>query len=398
MGGRIGAASANSGTPWAGSGCADGGSTGAGGSGVVGDLRSAHDVAATELACPDAACSRRFSGAGEFGFVDPGRLRSGDARGVHAGIGGYGGWIVSDTIDMVALARYWTWARVASFVELTKPRIAVLVLVATLMGFCLAVAAGVGPTSTGVLVHVLIGTALAAGGANAVNQYVEAEHDARMVRTRNRPIPSGRLSSEQVLFFGVAGVVIGTVYITVTATLLAGFLTATSFLIYIFAYTPLKRVTPTCVFVGAVPGALPPVIGWAAATGTVSLEAWLLFGIVFFWQLPHFAAIAWLYREDYARAGFVVLPAVDAGGIWTDLHIVTHTVTLLVVSFLPVVYGLAGPLYAVGAMALGLGFLGSGALFVARKTALRARVQVIASVIYLPCLLSAMVIDKLPFP
>ena len=172
-------------------------------------------------------------------------------------------------------------------------------------------------------------------------------------------------------------------------------LAAVTFLSYVFVYTPLKRTTSMCVLVGAIPGALPPVIGWAAATGGVSLGGWLLFAIVYFWQLPHFAAIAWKYREDYARAGYPMLSVIDPDGTRTNLHVVTHTVALIVASLLPALYGVSGVVYGAGAVLLGIAFLVCGIRFLANKTRESARWHVLASIVYLPVLLTLLLLDKL---
>lgn len=286
-----------------------------------------------------------------------------------------------------------TRARLGVYIELAKPRIAVLVLVATALGFFMG-GAGMGAAEWILLLHTLIGTGLVAGGANALNQYLEADLDAKMDRTRDRPLPSGRLTPSQTLTAGVAASAIGVVHLTLLVNPLAASLAAATLLSYVLLYTPLKRVTAYSLFVGAVPGALPPIIGWAAAAGHLPLRSWLLFLIVFFWQLPHFMAIAWMYREDYRRAGFPVVPVIDPDGTRTNVEMISHSVALLMASLLPTLYGLTGTIYAVGAMALGLGFLLCGVLFVVRKNMEVARLHLLASVIYLPALLLLMLLDK----
>ncbi|MCH9003568.1 MAG: protoheme IX farnesyltransferase, partial [Planctomycetes bacterium] len=202
-------------------------------------------------------------------------------------------------------------ARLLAYFELTKPRIASLSLVATAMGFFLALPASAGVSSMiPLLIHTLLATAMVAAGANAINQFMEADLDAKMERTRNRPIPSGRLAPFEVGVFGSCLALFGVVYLALAVNTLAASIAAFTFCMYAFVYTPLKRVTSLCVFVGAIPGALPPVIGWAAASGSVTIGGWLLFAIVFFWQLPHFVAIAWLYQDDYRRAGYPMLPVI----------------------------------------------------------------------------------------
>ena len=286
-------------------------------------------------------------------------------------------------------------ARLLAYFELTKPRIASLSLVATGMGFFLALPASASVSSMiPLLIHTLVATAMVAAGANAINQFLEADLDAKMERTRNRPIPSGRLTPFEVAMFGWCLPLVGVVYLALAVNTLAATIAAVTFCTYAFVYTPLKRVTSMSVFVGAIPGALPPVIGWAAASGSVTIGGWLLFAIVFFWQLPHFVAIAWLYQDDYRRAGYPMIPVIDQEGTRTNLHMITHTVGLIVVSLLPAMASIAGPTYAVAAMILGVAFLGVGIVFVVRKTRKTARIHLLASITYLPCLLVMMTLDK----
>ena len=270
-----------------------------------------------------------------------------------------------------------------------------MVLVATAVGFGLSLPAGSGLAAVALLAHTLLGTLFVGGGANALNQYIEAPLDLQMKRTLDRPVPSGRLSGQQALWFGVAASVVGLLYLALQTTLLASLLAAISLAVYVFVYTPLKRTTPLCVFVGAIPGALPPVIGWAAGAGALSFGSWALFSIVFLWQLPHFAAIAWRYRVDYATAGYAVAPIAGQAVVRAGLHTITPAVALIVASLLPAVYGLAGLTYAVGALVLGLAFLMSTMLFVTRKSAPAAGILMGTSLIYLPSLLAVMMIDRL---
>jgi protoheme IX farnesyltransferase len=305
---------------------------------------------------------------------------------------------MNGTLELATSPPALTRSRTAAFFELIKPRISSLVLVATAVGFGLAALSSAAGPSPLVLLHVLLATALVAGGANALNQYREAELDAKMVRTAGRPIPSGRLSENEVLLFGGALGVLGVLYMLLYAGALAAAWAALSFSLYVFGYTPLKRISSLSVFVGAVSGALPPVIGWSAGGGRMGWEPFFLFAILFFWQMPHFAAIAWLYREDYARAGFPFLPVIDAGGQRTHMHLVTHSVALLIASLLPVLHGLAGPVYAVGAMILGTGFLAHGVVFVVMRSPWLARRHVIASIVYLPSLFGALLLDRAVAP
>lgn len=280
---------------------------------------------------------------------------------------------------------------VADFVALTKPRVVVMVLVTTVVSYYVALP---GLSDYARLVHLMVGTLLAAGGTLALNQYWEREVDGRMDRTRARPLPDGRLQPLEALLFGVAITALGLVYLTVLVNVLAGLVTAATVVLYLFAYTPLKLRTALCTLVGAVPGALPPVTGWVAARGEFGVGAWVLFGILFLWQLPHTLAIARLYRDDYARAGVLLLPVVDAEGTSTERHIVTGCLALLVVSLLPTLIGLAGAVYFAGAFVLGaaLAVLGARQAIVPSSTA--ARRVLFASLLYLPALLALLAFDK----
>jgi len=282
-------------------------------------------------------------------------------------------------------------AVLADLYELTKPGITRLVVITTAVGFYLGSA---GPFDFGLLFHALLGTALLAAGTNALNQYAERNVDAEMKRTRGRPLPAGRLGSVTALVFSVGISVIGTVYLAVLTNPLTAALGAAALLIYIFAYTPLKKRTWLCTVVGAVPGAIPPMMGWTAVTGGIDVLAWVLFGIVFLWQMPHFFAIGWLYRIDYARAGFPMLPVLDAEGKRTSRQIVLYTIALLAVSLLTTVLGLTGAIYFIGALTLGLAFLGLGLVLAVTRTGAHARRLFLGSVIYLPILLILMVVDK----
>jgi protoheme IX farnesyltransferase len=215
-----------------------------------------------------------------------------------------------------------------------------------------------------------------------------------MKRTKERPLPAGRLRSSTALVFSVGISVAGTIYLVVLVNLLTAALGAAALLIYIFAYTPLKRRTWLCTVVGAVPGAIPPMMGWTAVTGRLDALAWVLFGIVFLWQMPHFLAIAWLYRQDYARAGFPMLPVIDSEGKRTARQIIIYTLALVAVSLLTTVMGLTGAIYFFGALTLGLAFLVLGVALAATRTGLSARRLFLGSVLYLPVLLILMVVDK----
>ncbi|OLB07346.1 MAG: protoheme IX farnesyltransferase [Candidatus Rokubacteria bacterium 13_2_20CM_69_15_1] len=276
-------------------------------------------------------------------------------------------------------------------IALAKPRVVLMILVTTAVGYYAGLA---GAPDYARLVHLLVGTLLAAGGALALNQYVERDVDARMERTRARPLPDGRLVPLEALLFGSALTTVGLVYTGAFVSGRALGVTAATAALYLFAYTPLKRKTPLCTLVGAVPGALPPVTGWVAAREDLSVGAWVLFGILFLWQLPHTLAIARLYRDDYARAGVRLLPVVDADGSSTERQIVTGCLALLVVSLLPTLIGMAGPVYFVGAFVLGATFVALGARQALQPSTAAARRVLFASLLYLPGLLALLAFDK----
>ena len=279
----------------------------------------------------------------------------------------------------------------ADLIALTKPRVVLMVLVTTVVGYYVGLT---GAPDYVRLVHLLIGTMLAAGGTLALNQYWERDVDARMERTRVRPLPDGRLSPLEALVFAGAVTLAGLGYLGAFVGPLVMLVTAVTTALYLFAYTPLKLRTPLCTIIGAVPGALPPVTGWVASREAFGLGAWVLFGILFLWQLPHTLAIARLYRDDYARAGVRLLPVVDADGTSTERQIVTGCLALLAVSLLPTLIGLAGPLYFVGAFLLGAAFVAIGARQALSPSAGSARRVLFASLLYLPILLTLLAIDK----
>lgn len=279
----------------------------------------------------------------------------------------------------------------ADFAALTKPRVVLMVLGTTAVGYRVGLT---GPADYARLLNVLFGTALAAAGTLALNQWWERDVDALMTRTRTRPLPDGRLAPREALLFGAAITLFGIVYLAAVVGTLAAAVTAATAGVYVCGYTPLKLRTPLCTIVGAVAGALPPVAGWAAARDDLGLGAWVLFGILFLWQLPHTLAIARLYRDDYARAGVRLLPVIDAQGSSTERQIVTGCLALLVVSLLPTLIGLAGPVYFTGALALGLAFAALGARQALTPTAIGARRVLLASLLYLPALLALLTVDK----
>lgn len=247
------------------------------------------------------------------------------------------------------------------------------------------------------LLRALVGTALAAGGTISLNQYLERDVDAQMERTRFRPLPQGRLRPTEGLAFGSTITAAGLLYLLLAVGPVGALLAAVTAAGYLFAYTPLKRRSPLSTVVGAFPGGLPPMIGWAAAQGALAPEAWVLFGILFLWQIPHALAIAMLYRSDYARAGFRFLPVVDRDGTRTGRPIVSHCLALLIVSLLPALAGLAGPAYFFGALAFGLAFLGFGIALAITPSVTAARRLLRASLLYLPAVLALMALDKASF-
>ncbi len=282
-------------------------------------------------------------------------------------------------------------ARWADFLELTKPRISLMVVVTTAAGFLLASAR---PLDWLLLCHALLGTALVASGASALNQVIERHTDARMRRTANRPIPAGRLDVDRALVFGLAISVVGVVYLAALVNSLTALLGALTLASYVLVYTPLKRRSSLSTLVGAVPGAAPPVMGCTAATGELGLLAGILFAILFLWQMPHFLAIAWLYRSDYEQGGFPMLTVGRLRGARTARQMVLYAAALIPVSILPNVFGISGPAYFAGALVLGLVFLGYCVGFSRRHSARAARRLLLASVVYLPVVLLLMVADQ----
>lgn len=282
-------------------------------------------------------------------------------------------------------------ARSSVLSELFKARLTSLVLLTTLVGFYLGQRGGMNWL---LLVNTLMGTGLLACGAAALNQYLERDFDALMERTADRPLPAGLIQPQTVVVLGGVISVAGLLWLAFGANLLTAVLGAVTLISYLFIYTPLKRKTTLNTAIGAIPGALPPLMGWTAARGDLSIEGWALFAILFFWQLPHFLAIAWMYREDYARGGFVMLPLVDRDGARTGRSAVSHTLGLLPVSLSPFVFQVSGVLYLFGALLLGLVFLWCALRFARQLDRLSARRLFFASILYLPLLLGLMVFDK----
>jgi protoheme IX farnesyltransferase len=281
---------------------------------------------------------------------------------------------------------------VSVYAELFKARLTFLVLLTTLVGFYLGFR---GPVDYLLMIHTLVGTALVASGASALNQLWERKYDAKMRRTQSRPLPSGRLQPQTVFLVGVISAGLGLLYLAIAVNVLTASIGAVTLISYLFVYTPLKRITWLNTAVGAVPGALPPLMGWTAARGQLTGEGWALFAILAFWQLPHFLAIAWIYRDEYARAGFKMLPVLDPDGHRTGRQTVSHTLGLLPVSLCPFLFHLTGLIYLAGAVALGLLFLWFAIRFSRDLTVTRARQLFYASILYLPLLLALMVLDKI---
>jgi protoheme IX farnesyltransferase len=296
--------------------------------------------------------------------------------------------VSAEILSATTAEKSWT----AVFSDLVKARLTTLVLLTTAVGFYIGWR---GAMNFVLFFNTLAATALVAAGASALNQLLEREYDAKMRRTQNRPLPSGRLQPTTVMIFGGVCSVAGLVYLALTVNLLTSVLGAVTLVSYLFIYTPLKRVTWLNTIVGAVPGALPPLMGWTAARGELSGEGWALFAILFFWQLPHFFAIAWMYRDEYAKAGFKMLSNVDANGKRTAEQSISNTLALLAVSLCPFVFKMAGTTYLVGAIILGAGFLFCAIQFSRQLTLSRAKQLFFASIIYLPLLLALMVWDKL---
>ena len=284
--------------------------------------------------------------------------------------------------------------RLGAYYELTKPGITGFVVMTAGVSYYVALA-GEAPLLP--LLHTLLGTLLGTGGALALNQYVEREVDARMVRTRTRPLPSGRMSPREALAFGALMLAVGVGYLWALVGWLPALLTAASAASYLWVYTPLKSRSYLATLVGAVPGAIPALIGWSAATGRLELGAFVLFGIAFLWQLPHVLALAWLLREDYERAGFFMTPPTDASGSRIGKHMVYHSVSLVTVSLFPTFLGLTGVLYLLGALLLGALMLGATASAALEMTRPRARRVFLGSLLYQPLLLGLMLADTVRF-
>lgn len=282
-------------------------------------------------------------------------------------------------------------ARTQAYVELTKPRITFLIVLTAAAGFSLGAK---GTLNYVLFTHAMVGIALLSSGIAALNQYMERELDALMRRTMVRPLPTGKIAPLEALLFG-AGLTVGAeAYLALLVNPLTALLGLTVIAGYLFMYTPLKTRTTLSTVVGAFPGAMPPLMGWTSASGEVTAGAWVLFAILFLWQFPHFLAIAWMYREDYGRAGIRMLPVVEPEGRVTGQQIVAYTLMLLPVSLLPTLLGISGRVYLYGAIVLGLLFLFSSVSAALSKSRQQARRLLLASVLYLPLLFGLMVLNQ----
>lgn len=280
--------------------------------------------------------------------------------------------------------------RIADYWDLTKPGITFLVVITAMAAFYIA---SYGSPDVLLLIHSLLGIACISGGGGTLNHYIERSHDRLMNRTRNRPIPSGRVHPTEALILGTGLSVLGIVYLVVAVNAVTALLGTLTLLGYIAIYTPLKRISPHSTIIGAFPGAMPPVLGWTAVTGTVSLETLILFAIVFFWQMPHFLGIAWMYRKDYEKGGFPMLPVVEPDGKSTARMIIIYCTGLIPISLFPTVLGMAGYIYFFTALVCGLAFLYFSIRIALSPTNTNAKYLVLASVFHLPVVMAFLMID-----
>lgn len=281
--------------------------------------------------------------------------------------------------------------RIAAYIELTKPRITLLIVLVAAAGFSLGAR---GSFDYSKFTHALLGIALLCSGVATLNQYMERDLDRLMRRTAARPLPSGRLTPQQAFIFGILLTTLAEAYLALFVNPLTALLGLTVIVGYVLCYTPLKTRTSLSTAIGALPGAMPPLMGWTAATNQINLEAWVLFAILFLWQFPHFLAIAWMYREDYARAGIGMLPVVDVKGRVTGQQIILYTLLLIPVSLLPVALGISGTIYFYGALLFGALFLWSSVRVSLSATRQDARRLLLTSVLYLPALFLLMVVNR----
>jgi len=297
-------------------------------------------------------------------------------------------------VPVVQRRRFANSTVLSDYWALTKPEVNFLIVVTTFAGFYFGHGHGQDfPFLRSI--NAILGTLLVASGTGTLNQYIERQFDAQMRRTARRPLAAGRLKPSAVLWFGIALSVAGSVYLAVAVNVLASLHAIATLLSYLFVYTPLKRKIPLCTLVGAFPGAMPPLIGWAAASGNLTFEAWTLYALLFLWQFPHFMAIAWMYREDYDRAGYLVLPHDDrARARFVKWQTLLPLLALALVSLLPAFANQSNMFYYIGAVILSLGFLYYGAQFVVNKSGATARRLLAASIIYLPLLFVLIVLSK----
>ena len=282
--------------------------------------------------------------------------------------------------------------RAADFIELVKPRLVVMILITTAAGFYLGAQQTVDWLRC---LHTVFGAGLTAAGVLGLNQYLERDVDAQMKRTQERPLPGGRMNPLTALLVGAVLTGSGMLYLTFIVNMLSGFVISLIVVSYLFLYTPLKRKTSLCTFIGAVPGALPPVVGWVAARGALTGEAWVLFTILFLWQIPHSLAIAYIYREDYANAGFRLLPVIHPDGTSTCRQIVVNCVALLGIGLLPTLYNIAGSVYFFTALLAGVAFLAVGIYLARTRSVKAARYLLYASLLYLPLVFVTMALNKI---
>ncbi len=280
---------------------------------------------------------------------------------------------------------------VLDYVALAKPELTLLSVVSALGGAYLAAGAVI---PLGTLIHLLLGTLMVGGGAGALNQYAERGLDVKMRRTESRPLPSGRVSPRRALVFGSGLATAGVLELLLFTTMPAAFLAVVTLVTYLFLYTPLKRISPFATVVGGIPGALPPMIGWSAVTGTLSIGAWSLFFILFFWQMPHFLSLGWMYRKDYARAEYKLLTVVDETGVTVGRQILVYSIALLPAVVVPSMVKMVGVFYLIGALAFSFGFLVLAVRFVQDRTNANARMLFYGSLIYLSGLLALMMVDR----
>jgi protoheme IX farnesyltransferase len=282
------------------------------------------------------------------------------------------------------------------YIELTKPRITWLILMSTGVGYFFGLDR-TAPLDWALLIHTIVGTGLIASGTAALNQWWERESDKLMRRTASRPLPMGLMTARRALWFGIALAVAGAAELWIWVNPLSSILGIFTLAAYLFVYTPMKSRTHLSTVVGALPGAVPPLMGYAASSGVLTREAWSLFFILFIWQFPHFLAIAWMYRDDYARAGIRMLPVVEPDGQSTSRQIILYASTLIPISLFPFLFGMSGKIYLVGALILGFWFLYTGVRVAFDRTNVRARAVLLASVIYLPAIYGLMVLDRPSF-